>query len=159
VHSALVRFHVRGSPGKQLFEFALCLGGEWPGSMRLLRRNRVEVETNATGRREVREGTFDFCTWRVGRRVVEAPEAMPGVSGKRGDPHGLNEIISGHAGNAIGRARDDATHCSLAHGRDAIRRRPYFASSRVGSDKRRAVSPAQAAPGAWSIAENAPMAG
>lgn len=58
---------------------------------------------------------------------------MPGVSGKRRDRDGSNEIISGHAGNAIGHARDDATYCSLAHGRDAIRRQSYFASSRVPS--------------------------
>jgi hypothetical protein len=85
-----------------------------------LRRNREEVETNAAGRWEVCDGTFDLCAWRVGRCVIKAPEAMPCVSGKRRDRHRLNEIISGHVGNAIGRVRDDATYCSLAHGRDGI---------------------------------------
>jgi hypothetical protein len=122
VHAPLVRLHVGRSTGKQLFELALSLGRECTGSLRLLRRNREEVETNAAGRREVCDGTFDLCAWRVGRCVIKAPEAMPYVSGKRRYRHGLNEIISGHVGNAIGRARDDAPYGSLAHGSDVIRR-------------------------------------
>jgi hypothetical protein len=115
MHSVLVRFHVGGSSGKLLFEFSLVLDREPSRSLGVLRGDGVDVVAKATGWWKVCQWTFAFRPRRVARWIIETPETVPCIAGKRRDRDGLNKIVSNDARPAVDRAGDDATHRSRAH--------------------------------------------
>ena len=63
----------------------------------MLRRDRVDVVAKTTGWWKMRQLTFEFRPWRVARWLIETPEAMPRVPGKRRDRDSLNKIVSRNA--------------------------------------------------------------
>ncbi len=63
----------------------------------MLRGNRVNVVAKTTGRWKMRQLSFEFRPPWVARWIVETPETMPRVPGKRRDRDGLNKIVSRNA--------------------------------------------------------------
>jgi hypothetical protein len=115
MHSFLVRFHVGGSSGKLLFEFSLVLDRERSRRLGVVRGDGVDVVAKTTGWWKVRQWSFELRPRRVARWIIETPETVPRVAGKRRDRDGLNKIVSNDVGPAVDRPGDDATHCSRAH--------------------------------------------
>jgi hypothetical protein len=68
------------------------------------------VIAKTTGWWKVRRSTFEFRRRRVARWIIETPETVPCMAGKRRDRDGLNKIVSRNVGTAVDRARHDATH-------------------------------------------------
>jgi len=83
--------------------------------------DRIDVVTKTAGRWEVRQWTVEFGARRVARLMIETPETVPPVAGKRRDRDGLDEIVSDNVRTAVDRARHNPTNSSPAHGHDPIR--------------------------------------